>query len=146
MINITINDVINVLEEDKEQFVKYRSKKDTLAYEVTISILKMQIPKMPIYSEYDLVGDDDVIPTKAVCPNCKEEFEFGTWNEEEHPYCWCGQRIDWAKPIIEERHSKWIEEVEHSYKCPNCNFIVNRNLDVCPHCGTIMDDYNEGDY
>lgn len=58
--------------------------------------LEKQIPKKPIYSEFDDNGNDEIIPYKAICPVCKNEFEFGTWNEEENHHCVCGQKLDWS--------------------------------------------------
>ena len=57
--------------------------------------LEKQIPKKPIYSEFNDNGYDEIIPYKAICPICKYEFEFGTWNDEENHHCRCGQSIDW---------------------------------------------------
>ena len=56
---------------------------------------KLQIPREPMYSDYDDNGFDEIIPYKALCPTCGYEFEFGTWNNEENHHCVCGQRIDW---------------------------------------------------
>lgn len=52
-------------------------------------------PKKPIYSDFDDNGDDEIIPYKAICPICGNEFEFGSWNEEENHHCICGQKLDW---------------------------------------------------
>ena len=65
------------------------------AIDVAIQSLEMQIPKKPIYSDFDDNGNDEIIPYKAVCPMCGCEFEFGTWNDEENHHCKCGQKIDW---------------------------------------------------
>lgn len=61
------------------------------------ALLKLSVPTKPIYSEYDCFDEEDnlIYPTKAQCPNCKNEFEFGSWNDEENHHCICGQRIDW---------------------------------------------------
>ena len=54
-------------------------------------------PKKHIYSDFEEADDgDDMIPTKAECPTCGNEFEFGTWNEFENHHCVCGQAIDWS--------------------------------------------------
>ena len=60
-----------------------------------IEALNRQIPKKPIYSDYDDNGFDEIIPYKATCPICGHEFEFGTWNDEDNHHCVCGQVIDW---------------------------------------------------
>ena len=65
------------------------------AFSIAIKSLEMQIPKKPIYSDFDDNGNDEIIPYKAVCPVCGCEFEFGTWNDEENHHCICGQKIDW---------------------------------------------------
>ena len=52
-------------------------------------------PKNPIYSDFDDNGNDEIIPYKAICPVCGQEFNFGTWNEEENHHCRCGQALDW---------------------------------------------------
>ena len=63
-----------------------------------IRALEKQIEKRPIYSELDDVNDDGIlIPTKAVCPTCGYEFEFGTWNDEDNHHCVCGQAINWER-------------------------------------------------
>ena len=42
-----------------------------------IRALEKQIPRRPIYSDFEDYNDDGrMIPTKAVCPTCGEEFEF----------------------------------------------------------------------
>lgn len=56
--------------------------------------LEKQIPRKPIYSDYDDNGFDEIIPYTAICPICGYEFEFGTWNENHH--CVCGQAMDWS--------------------------------------------------
>ena len=62
-----------------------------------IVAIDKQIPKKPIYSDFDDDGDDRIIPYKATCPVCEYEFEFGTWNEDENHHCICGQKIDWSE-------------------------------------------------
>ena len=57
--------------------------------------IEKQIPKNPIYSDYDDNGFGDVIPYTAKCPVCGYEFDFGTWNENHH--CICGQALDWSE-------------------------------------------------
>ena len=54
-----------------------------------------QIPKEPIYSDFEEDDDDRVFPNKATCPMCGHEFEFGPWNDGESHHCVCGQRIKW---------------------------------------------------
>lgn len=66
-------------------------------YDLAIEALEKQIPKMPLYSDYEDDGDDRLIATKATCPACGNEFEFGTWNAEENHHCDCGQAIDWRE-------------------------------------------------
>ena len=56
--------------------------------------LEKQIPRKPIYSDYDDNGFGEIIPYTAICPICGYEFEFGTWNENHH--CVCGQAMDWS--------------------------------------------------
>ena len=53
--------------------------------------------KNPIYSDFDDNGNGEIIPYKAMCPSCKNEFEFGSWNAEENHHCMCGQAIDWGR-------------------------------------------------
>ena len=60
-----------------------------------VELLEKQIPKKPIYSDYDDNGFGDVIPYTAKCPVCGYEFDFGTWNENHH--CICGQTLDWSE-------------------------------------------------
>lgn len=62
---------------------------------MAIMALEKQIPMKPVYSDYDDNGDDEIIPNEAKCPVCGHEFEFGTWNEWDTPYCVCGQKMDW---------------------------------------------------
>ena len=78
--------------------IKYIEQHGFIADEVkdiAIKSLEMQIPKKPIYSDFDDNGNDEIIPYKAVCPVCGHEFEFGTWNDEENHHCKCGQKLDW---------------------------------------------------
>ena len=65
------------------------------AIELAVEALEKQMPKMPIYSDYDDNGFGDVIPYTAKCPVCGYEFDFGTWNENHH--CICGQALDWSE-------------------------------------------------
>ena len=69
--------------------------KNAEAIDVTIKSLKKQIPKKPIYSEFDDNGNVEIIPYKAECQTCGYEFEFGTFNENENHHCICGQKLDW---------------------------------------------------
>ena len=62
--------------------------------ELAIKALEKQIPRKPIYSDYDDNGFGEIIPYTAICPICGYEFEFGTWNENHH--CVCGQAMDWS--------------------------------------------------
>lgn len=62
---------------------------------IAIQSLEKQIPKKPIYSDYDDNGFGEILPEKATCPNCGEGFAYGEWNEEETHHCVCGQAIDW---------------------------------------------------
>ena len=64
------------------------------AIDMAIEALEKQIPKKPIYSDYDDNGFGEIIPYTAICPICGYEFEFGTWNENHH--CVCGQAMDWS--------------------------------------------------
>lgn len=65
------------------------------AIELAVEALEKQMPKQPIYSDYDDNGFGDVIPYTAKCPVCGYEFDFGTWNENHH--CICGQALDWSE-------------------------------------------------
>ena len=65
--------------------------------DMAIEALEKQIPMKPIYSDYDDNGFDEIIPNEARCPICEHEFEFGTWNEWDTPYCVCGQKMDWSE-------------------------------------------------
>ena len=65
------------------------------SFYIAIKAIEKQIPKKPIYSDFDDNGNDEIIPYKAVCPTCGHEFEFGTWNDEENHHCKCGQKLDW---------------------------------------------------
>lgn len=59
-----------------------------------------QITKKPIYSDYEEDDDgENLIPTKAECPTCGYEFEFGSWNEEENHHCICGQKMCFGDDI-----------------------------------------------
>lgn len=73
----------------------YKSDELDDMFKITIKALEKQIPKKPIYGEFDNNGYDQIIPYKAKCPICGYEFEFGTWNDEENHHCVCGQKIDW---------------------------------------------------
>ena len=64
--------------------------------DVSMKALEKQIPKKPIYSEFDKNELEEIIPYKAECPFCRYEFEFGTWNDENNHHCVCGQKMDWA--------------------------------------------------
>lgn len=95
-------EAINELQEDIELTMNLRKNSGidgkssgVLAMEMAIKSLEMQIPKKPIYSDFDDNGNDEIIPYKAVCPVCGHEFEFGKWNDEENHHCRCGQKIDW---------------------------------------------------
>lgn len=61
------------------------------------SLKEKSIPKKPIYSDYDDDGNDKIIPYKAICPVCENEFEFGYWNNEDNHHCICGQVMDWEQ-------------------------------------------------
>lgn len=62
-----------------------------------IEALEKQVSKKVKYSNYDDNGFDEIIPYKAECPVCGYEFEFGEFNDNDHPYCKCGQKLDWYK-------------------------------------------------
>lgn len=66
------------------------------ALEIALASMEKQIAKKAIYSEYDDNGFDEIIPYKAECPICGNEFEFGDWNEFDNHHCACGQKIDWS--------------------------------------------------
>lgn len=61
--------------------------------------LEKQVPKKPLYSDYDDNGDGEIIPYKAKCPVCGHEFEFGYWNDEDNHHCICGQKMDWERGV-----------------------------------------------
>ena len=82
-------------EHDQEDWDNYSAL--VAALEMAVDALEKQIPKKPIYSDFDDNGNDEIIPYKAICPICKYEFEFGTWNEEENHHCICGQSINWHR-------------------------------------------------
>lgn len=71
----------------------YLDKAELMAYDA----MEKQIPMKPIYSDYDDNGFDEIIPNEAKCPICGYEFEFGTWNKWDTPYCKCGQKMDWSE-------------------------------------------------
>lgn len=73
------------------------------AMKVAIEALEKQIPKKPIYSDYDDNGFDEIIPYRAECPSCGESVEFGKWNAEESHHCECGQALDWSE---EDEHDR----------------------------------------
>ena len=100
---MNVQEAIKELQEDIELTMNLRKNSgidgkssSVLAMEMAIQALEKQIPKKPIYSEFDDNGNDEIIPYKAVCPVCGCEFEFGTWNEEENHHCVCGQKLDWS--------------------------------------------------
>ena len=68
-----------------------------LACDIAMESIEKQIPKRPVYSDYDDNGFDEIIPNEARCPVCGYKFEFGMWNEFDNPYCYCGQAIDWSE-------------------------------------------------
>lgn len=73
----------------------YERRAQVIALDMAIEAFQLQIAKKPIYSEYDDNGFDEIIPYKATCPTCGNEFEFGAWNDDENHHCVCGQKIDW---------------------------------------------------
>lgn len=88
--------VSEAIEELKTFPINCLDFKENQALQVATKSLEMQIPKKPIYSDFDDNGNDEIIPYKAVCPVCGCEFEFGTWNDEENHHCVCGQKLDWG--------------------------------------------------
>ena len=65
------------------------------AMKVAIEALEKQMPKKPIYSDFDDNGFDEIIPHRAECPACGESVDFGKWNAEESHHCECGQALSW---------------------------------------------------
>ena len=82
-------EAIRDIKENVQPFVGGKS------LEMAIKSLEMQIPKKPIYSDFDDNGNDEIIPYKAECPTCGYEFEFGTFNKNENHHCICGQKLNW---------------------------------------------------
>ena len=66
------------------------------ARNMAIADMEKQIPKKPIYSDFDDNEIGEIIPYKAECPVCGNIFKFGTWNDEENHHCKCGQKINWG--------------------------------------------------
>lgn len=91
-----VSEAKEVLKRDLEIQIENKALPDgIMAIKIAIKSLEMQIPKKPIYSDFDDNDNDEIIPYKAVCPVCGCEFEFGTWNDEENHHCKCGQKLDW---------------------------------------------------
>lgn len=67
------------------------------AFKTAFKALDKQIPKSPIYSDYEENELEEITPYKATCPVCGYEFEFGYWNEYDNHHCVCGQSIDWSE-------------------------------------------------
>lgn len=78
------------------------------AMKVAIEALEKQMPKKPIYSDFDDNGFDEIIPHRAECPACGESVEFGKWNDEESHHCECGQAIDWSEQNDRYRNHKGV--------------------------------------
>lgn len=81
--------------KESEDAVCYVTDVDAEPLEMAIKALEKQIPRKPVYEDYDDNGFEEIIPHTAKCPICGYEFEFGTWNEFENHHCPCGQLIDW---------------------------------------------------
>lgn len=97
---MTENEAIEIIKRTPlMRYIADRNPKGELgeALEMAVEALEKQIPKKPIYSDYDDNGLDEIIPYKAACPICGHEFEFGTWNDEDSHHCVCGQRLDWGE-------------------------------------------------
>lgn len=94
---MTYEEAINILENTKVMVLKGSVNELQKASCMAIEVLEKQIPKRPLYDKFEDNGFDEIIPYKATCPNCGEEFEFGTWNEEENHHCVCGQCMDWGE-------------------------------------------------
>ena len=85
-----------------------------LASHIARKALEKQIPKKPIYSEFEEDDDgENLIPCKATCPICGNEFEFGYWNDEDNHHCVCGQLMDWTGPESKkiEAQKKEVDEI-----------------------------------
>lgn len=100
---MTTERVIRLLEVEKLYALKQTghsqrpiNKEVAEALDIAIETVKKQIPKKPIYSDFDDSGYGNIIPYKAKCSVCGNEFEFGTWNAEDNHHCICGQTIDWS--------------------------------------------------
>lgn len=76
-----------------EEVAEYRCRFAALS--MAIEALEKQIPKKPIYSDFNDNGFDEIIPYRAECPACGESVEFGKWNDEESHHCECGQALNW---------------------------------------------------
>lgn len=82
---LTENGIVHTYEVNEKAVIK--------AFEA----LEKQIPKKPIYSDYNDNGFDEIIPYRAECPSCGESVEFGKWNAGESHHCECGQAIEWSE-------------------------------------------------
>lgn len=92
------HEAIKILKRDLAIQIENKALTDGIdAIKTAIKALEKQIPKKPIYSEFDDNGNDEIVPYKASCPICRYEFEFGTWNDEENHHCICGQSINWHR-------------------------------------------------
>lgn len=127
------------------KFVHFRAEeraiKITEALDLAVKALEKQVPKKPLYSDYDDNGDGKIIPYKAKCPVCGYEFEFGYWNDEDNHHCICGQRMDW------ERGGMVMDDLDICYECSGYgdNYDENGKL-RCPRCPVNKDNDCDWDY
>lgn len=94
---MTYEEAIKVLTDTRVMILKGSGTDLEKACSMAIEALEKQIPKKPIYSNYDDNGFDKIIPYRAECPACEESVEFGKWNAEESHHCECGQALDWSE-------------------------------------------------
>ena len=92
---MTYEEAIKVLTDTRVMILKRSGTELAKVCSMAIEALEKQIPKKPIYSNYDDNGFDEIIPYRAECPACGESVEFGKWNAEESHHCECGQAIRW---------------------------------------------------
>ena len=93
---MTYEEAIKVLTDTRVMILKGSGTDLTEACSMAIEALEKQIPKKPIYSDFDDNGFDEIIPHRAACPACGESVDFGKWNAEESHHCECGQAIKWG--------------------------------------------------
>ena len=85
---------------------------------------------------------------KKICPNC------GVENEENAKFCMncaakLSEEITENIPDVEEAEANNEEETQGEFEkkwvCPECNHLIDANMEKCPECGyTLGEDIEDG--